>query len=480
MGTNEITLAQITEQLVKIYTNPGKLATYNGINEQYTMFCGWTGGVNAPESRPAYVRTFGADVVATAEDKARRELVDSNDAYKRSQWAVMAQAADDHTDAGEPVPSPGVYIWGMGSNLKCDGGRGLLDEIEAQEVYCDEVPTPSMLHVSRVITTTAAELDRPELADELAAANRLPGGGWMEEDERLKLIAPYRLVCIEVTVVTDGKRYYYIDSEGYDYARYIFLPLSWREMFATELQAVTAKEQARQAKKQAERDAAHAAAVAEYRAKCDRWAHLMRPVTELEAALDGTHYGTPEYKATARALAAARRANILAMCRAASPGVKFSVRQYNGWGGSWELTYTDGPTEEAFAAAVDLDLFRTYRDTYDGYTDCADTIRTSEEYCTFARTYMGRRGTGGVRVERKKSDTAAATIRARVLEKLPELADGRMIRSSELTNAQRNAYYELTNNLTDNCTWFCLDSVTRDVFDATNFTLPAVGGEATE
>ena len=80
-------------------------------------------------------------------------------------------------------------------------------------------------------------------------------------------------------------------------------------------------------------------------------------------------------------------------------------------------------------------------------------------------------------MERKKSDTAAATIRARVLEKLPELADGRMIRSSELTNAQRNAYYELTNNLTDNCTWFCLDSVTRDVFDVTNFTLPAVGGE---
>ena len=466
METNKTTLEKITGQIVKVFANPGMLAVYNGANEQYTVLCGWTGGINSPESRPAYVKTFGAVMVAEAEGKARCKLDELREEYERGQWGTMARIANSHAANGLPIPSQGLYCWAVGSGLK-NCGSGHHGEIEAQAVDCDTVPPPALLHVMRVITTSAEEFDRPQLADELAA-DGLPGGGWYEDNELLQLVSPYHLACIEVAAVTDGKRYYYIDSEGYDYARYIYLPLTWREMFSAELMEATAKEQARKAKEQAEEEAAHTAAVAEYRAKCDRWARYMKPIAELEAAERAAKYGTPEYKAAARALAAARRANILAMCRAAFPGVKFSVKQCKGWGKSWELAYTDGPTVEAFTSVVDLDLFQTYCDTFDGMTDCSDTVRIDEVFCEFAHTYMGRRGTGGVKVERNMSEAAAATLRAKVIEAVPALANGESIHRDRLSDAQRTAVYDLV-GLDWSCIWYHADSLAREIFANTDY-----------
>lgn len=160
----------------------------------------------------------------------------------------------------------------------------------------------------------------------------------------------------------------------------------------------------------------------EYAAKCARWAPLMQDVTPLEKAQEEARqcYGwnSKEYKAAKRALHNAKRANILAMCRTAFPGVKFSLTKHEGWGGDWDLTWEDGPSEKLFNEEVDLDLFSTYFDTFDGMTDCAGIEKL--EFTDFATKYMGA-CSGGIEIKREMSDDKEAEIAAEVVKTIPEL-----------------------------------------------------------
>lgn len=467
MKEKNITPEKIREQLIKVFGSAEMSAVYNSYNEQYTGLCGWC-GIMSPESRPAYIKTFGASVVAEAEEGARAELANIVNEYERSHWAEYKIEADKHRVAGQPVPALGAYAWGTCTCLKCDSGKGYRDEIRARVEMGDEVIKPVLLHVEQVVTVTADELDRGELADELCAAETMPGGGCYEDDERLQMVAPYHLSYINVAIVTDGKRYYYIDSEGYNYARYVALPDDWANMFAAALQDERDREAARVAAQKAEADAKHAAAVKDYATRCDAWAHIMHPVADLIEAEKNAKYGTSEYKAARRKLQAVRRSNILAMCRAAFPGVKFRVTACKGWGEDWELTYTDGPTVEAFEAATDLDLFATHHDTFDGWDDSTDVVTVSEEFSVFARDFMGRDCGGGVKVSREMSDVTAAALKVQVIEALPALADGNSIHRDALTDDQREAVETIVPRDWGRV-WYHADSLARDIFDTTDY-----------
>ncbi len=466
MKKQTITKEQIREQLVKVFSNAGKTATYNSQNEQYTGLCGWC-GVMAPESRPAYIKTFGAAVVAEAEEGARQDIAALRNEYAQSEWAARKAEADKHRAAGQPVPSVGAFVWGACTWCKCDGGKGYMDEIRSREML-DDSAKDALLHVEKVVTVTADELDRPGLADELCAADRLPGGGWYEDNERLQALAPYYLSYTKVTAVTDGVRYYFIDSEGYDYARYIALPDAWADMFAPALQTIRDKENARKEAEEKKAADERAAAIAEYVERCGKWAKYMQPVGELEKAERAAKYGTPEYKAARRKLQSVRRANILTMCRRAFPCVKFSLTQCKGWGESWDLTYTDGPTLKAFEAAVDLDLFATHYDTFNGWDDSSDTVRVNEAFCSFARAYMGEDCGKGVKVYREMSEATAATLRAKAIVAVPELANGESIHRDALTDEQRNAVYDLVGPDWARV-WYHADSLAREMFEGIDY-----------
>lgn len=195
----------------------------------------------------------------------------------------------------------------------------------------------------------------------------------------------------------------------------------------------------------------------------------MRPVDGVCAEMRTTKYSTPEYKALRRQAQSISRANILAMCRSAWPGVKFSLKLNNGFGSSWNLTYTDGPTEEKFFEAVDLDLFATYRDTFDGMTDYADIERTPDDFCTFARQYMGDHYQGGIKVERTMSDSTRNALTAQVSAAVPGLPAGDMVLQSQLTDEQRNAIYALTGNADRGRTWVSVDAIVRDMFEVADY-----------
>lgn len=407
------TLNQIAENLVKVLTDKAESAQYYSDNEQYLCLCGWCGTMS-PVSRPAYVKTFGKTTTEEAEAKAREIIAEKEAARQRTKYAEHAREADNL----EGVPAVGGFFWADNSGLKCDGGRGLFEELHALTYYTDAHNAPAHLCcVGQIINVSEADFARRELADELVTRHNLQGFARSEdvpEDDNDYYNDPEKLgtfYTVGALVVSPSGKYYLIDSEGYNYARYIYVPIEWPEMLADEVASVKAAENARKAEEERQAAEEKALRLAEYRARCAKWSHLMRNVEKMEQ--DGT--------ASARKIDNARKANILAMCAAAFPGVKFSVSVRRGWGADFGLTWTDGPTVEEFNAKTDLDLFCSRRDTFNGWDDSSDII--CAEFIDFARLAMGRNG-GNVETVREMSDEARASLLADIFAAVPA-ADNR-------------------------------------------------------
>lgn len=407
------TFNQIVENLLKVLTDKAESAQYYSDNEQYICLCGWC-GIMSPVSRPAYVKTFGKDTTEQAEAKAREIIAEKEAARQRTKYAEHAREADRL----EGVPAVGGFFWADNSGLKCDGGRGLFEELHALNYYTDAQNTPARLCcVEQIIKVSDDDFARPGLADDLVIRYNLQGFARSEDvddNDNTYNNDPEKLATfytVGTLVVSPSGKYYLIDSEGYNYARYIYVPIEWPVMLADEVAAVKAKEEARKAEEERQAAEEKAQRLAKYRARCAKWLPLMRNVEKMEQ--DGT--------ATARKIDNARKANILAMCAAAFPGVKFSVSVRRGWGADFELTWTDGPTVEEFNEKTDLNLFCSRRDTFDGWDDSTDVVFA--EFSEFARLAMGRNG-GNVKTVREMSDEARAELLAQIFEAVPA-ADNR-------------------------------------------------------
>ena len=402
------TLNEIIENLVKVLTDKAETAQYYSDNEQYTGLCGWC-GIMSPESRPAYIKTFGKDTTEQAEAKAREIIAEKEAARQRTKYAQHAKEADRL----EGVPAVGGFFWADNSGLKCDGGRGLFEELHALNYYTHADEKPARLCcVEQIIKVSEADFSRPELADELVTRHNLQGFCRSEDVDEEHNKYNYNneewatFYTVGALVVAPSGKYYLIDSEGYDYARYIYVPIEWPVMFADEVASIKAAEEARKAEEARQAAEEKALRLAEYRTRCAKWLPLMRNVEEMEQ--DG--------KATARKIDNARKANILAMCSAAFPGVKFSVSVRRGWGADFDLTWTDGPTVEEFEAKTDLDLFCRSRDTFNSWDDSTDVIFS--EFCEFADLTMGRNG-GDIKARREMSDEARAALLADIFATVP-------------------------------------------------------------
>ena len=162
-----------------------------------------------------------------------------------------------------------------------------------------------------------------------------------------------------------------------------------------------------EAERKAKEEAERARLRPEYLARCKKWEHLMKEVPAgYTMPRDWWTLSKEEMKkhreaerAAERKQNSARRANILGMCRAAFPGVKFSLNYRTGWGNHYTVEWEDGPTVEELKEATDLDLFVSGWDTFDGMTDCAG--RAKAMFIDFAKKYNGK--DGEIKVNRKAS-----------------------------------------------------------------------------
>lgn len=408
------TFNEIVKQLVKVFTDKAESVQYYSDNEQYICLCGWCGTMS-PASRPAYYKTFGKDTTEEAEAKAREIIAEKEAARKRTKYAEHAQEADRL----EGVPAVGGFFWADNSGLKCDGGRGLFEELHALSYYTHAENPARLCFVDCIYNVSEEDFARPELADELVTRYNLQGFCRSEDvDDDEDMIAVYSdsekmatFYTVGALVVSPSGKYYLIDSEGYNYARYIYVPIEWPELLSDEVAAIKAEEVARKAEEERQAAEEKAQRLAEYRTRCAKWLPLMRNVEKMEQ----------EGKATARKIDNARKANILAMCAAAFPGVKFSVSVRRGWGADFELTWYDGPTVEEFSEKTDFDLFCSRRDTFNGWDDSTDVIFS--EFSEFADLTMGRNG-GNIETVRRMTDDARAELMAQIFAVVPA-ADNR-------------------------------------------------------
>lgn len=406
------TFNEIAENLVKVLTDKSESCIYYTDAEQYAGVCGWC-GVMSPLSRPAYYKAFGKETTDAAEAEARKIIAEKEAARQRTKYAEHAHEADRL----EGVPTVGGFFWADNSGLKCDSGRGLFQELHALNYYADTQNTPARLCcINEVIRVTEEDFARPALADELVKVHNLKGfcrSEDVEENDNTYYNDPEKLgtfYTVGALVVSPSGKYYLIDTEGYNYARYIYVPIEWPELLADEVAAVKAEEDARQAEEERKEAEAKAQRLAHYRARCAKWLHLMKDVRPLEA----------DKNTTSRQVMNARKANILAMCREAFPGVKFSVKVLHGWGADFRLSWTDGPTVEEFKDKTDLFLFCRCRDTFNGWDD--STGVDYAEFDDFARFTMGSNG-GDIDTERVMSDDARTEILTQIFAVVPAAND---------------------------------------------------------
>ena len=412
-----VTGDQIVKQLVNVFRDEAMTAEYNYPLERRQGVCGWC-GVMSPLSRTAYINDFGLKMVLACEINARAIINDDRKRYEESEYHSHELEADEHKAIGQPAPQEGSFMWAMHSGLKCDGGHGIYDELR-YKLYDTERQHVVLVNIEKVYHVTEEEFKNPDTADKIACSEDCPGG-WHEEDGDFLDAKKMNYLYAGAVIAPDG-RYYLVDNEGYSYARYVMTSLSWREMFSEEVAKIeeenrrVAEEEARQAEEERQQR------LAAYKARCAKWESIMTDIAPYKKEAERQHklngWNSKEYKAAERKLHSVRRANILAMCKTAFPGVKFYLKKNSGWGSDWQVSWEDGPTEETFKVETDLGLFSTYHDTFNGYDD--STGVSYEEFTEFAYKYMGN--CNSIDTMRDMSEEKKAEIIAEVVSIVPEL-----------------------------------------------------------
>lgn len=429
---NTAILEKMTEQLTRVFNDPEQLAEYQKPQFLSVSF-GWDGRALSPVSRAAYVSTYGADTVEAAESAARERLAENATTYNTSRHAAAmkeAQAAEsDHK-----APAAGAFVLAVNSGLKADGGDGLFNELREAardpEWMAKKEAAPHLVKVCEVYEVSADDFTRPGLADELvqratADGREFPGGAEVapEDENRRDVLDKYRYYYTLCAAVVCGARWFLIDSEGYSYARYIYMPTNWREMFAQEFGEEQRKEQERrdaQAKREAEEKSERLTA---YVTRCAKYHGLLQDVRPLLDAQDKARiahgWSSKEHKQAARDVLTAQKRNLLAMGRAAFPGLKMTAKKSDRYHGAYDVTYYDGPRLEKFNAATDYDLFITCTIGRDYLGECDEYHR--KEFTDFAAQYMGVTY-GDIKTAREWSKETAARLLAQVLEAVPAAA----------------------------------------------------------
>lgn len=429
-GTKEmkanITFDEISNELYNIFSDDRRAAAYmaDGLGPQYIGLCGWAGAMS-PANRAAFVATFGRDMTSRAEDQARARVAEYRAAVESSTYHAAELEADAWQAAyGLPeksqAPEVGAFVWGRWSCLKGEcGPQGELEELEYMEATGREIRR-RLCEVVAVVDADPSEFLNREFADGVARQFKELGGSRYEESDPLRLDG-HPMSWELVFCVRCAGRWYLIDGQGYEYTRYFLMPDEYRRMYAAELATITAAREQREADERAEAQRQADARRADYLARCARWSPLMedvRPLIEAERAAYGSREKSQIRKASAK-LSAARRRNLVAMASAIFPGVKFSAKKWDGWGGSYELTWTDGPTEEHLQEAGDFDLFESSRDTFCGWDDSSDVV--CAEFSEFAEQFFALGGQ--IRFSREESDEFRHSIADRIREAVPGLPE---------------------------------------------------------
>ena len=451
-GTKGKTFADLVAELADIMADDDRRRMYESEGETWGAY-GWDGCSMTPESRTAYIKKFGRTVVEMAELCAQMKQAADAKAYEQTHHAAHVREARKNQSEGNKAPKAGAFVFGVSSGMKCDGGHGIFEEFRIFAWRPDYVTEHedderrNLCKVCEVYEVSAEDFNRPELADELVKKAHDEGrefaGGYTTDDpepadDPRDPYAKYKYYYTKVAAVVcrESGRWYLIDCEGYSYARYCYMPTSWRTMYADEISEAQRKQAERDEQERQEEERKAAERLAEYREKCKKYeAAGLEDLTEYREAVKtanreeseaGRAHGwrSAERKAAgkrtqaaAAALMAAEKRNIKRMAETVYPGIKCKVTKADSWRSyGYKLTYEDGPTLETFQNNTDFDLFAAYWEEY-RMDDCTELHR--HDLTEFADKY----GDGhGVEIAREMSKAERERMTAAILQAVPAAA----------------------------------------------------------
>jgi len=451
-GTKGKTFADLVTELADIMSDENRRADYEKAGEVWGCY-GWDGFAMTPESRTAYIKKFGRTVIEMAELCAQMKQAADAKAYEQTHHAAHVREARKHQSEGNKAPKAGAFVFGVSSGMKCDGGHGIFEEFLVFAWRPDYITKHedderrNLCKVCEVYEVSAEDFARPELADELVKkahdeGREFAGGNATDDpepaDDPRDPYAKYKYYYTKVAAVVcrESGRWYLIDSEGYEYARYCYMPKNFRTMYAQEIREAQDRHAAQVEAERQEEERKAAERLAAYRAKCAKYeAAGLEDLTEYREAVRianreeseaGRAHGwrSAERKAAgkrtqaaAAALMAAEKRNIKRMAETAYPGIKCKVTKADSWrSAGYKLTYEDGPTLKEFQDNTDFDLFAAYWEEY-RMDDCTELHR--HDLTEFADKY----GDGhGVEIAREMSKAERERMTAAILQAVPAAA----------------------------------------------------------
>lgn len=232
------------------------------------------------------------------------------------------------------------------------------------------------------------------------------------------------------TLIKTPTTYFFIDCEGYQYARVFAISEDFREM--SQYKDIKERKEREEAeRKAAEEEAARKAAEA-MRAKVAQWSDVLERVPV-----------APDYnssKGEKAAYMAAVKRNIKAVFAHYFPGVKMSiVMSSRGWDAETTLKWEDGPTLDEVEALPEWSYFaaNVYQsDPYADYGDYVELEATREWREAFGESYEM------MTFERSLSAAAEAEALRVIVENVPVFADCADVNEARVTdNAQLSALF---------------------------------------
>ena len=235
-----------------------------------------------------------------------------------------------------------------------------------------------------------------------------------------------------LTAIVTRSAMFFINAEGYSYARYFFAAEGFEEM--REYKAAAAKLQAEEEEEERKQREAEAKAKALYIERCAKWEKFMQPLPEVTPRpANFWHLSNEERKAFEAVEDVERRkrhnvarANVLTMARHSFPWVKFSLNTHKGWGGGMTISWTDGPTEAEVLAATDFDLFTVCEVGFDGMNDCTEYYQA--QFAEFAKKF-GDMDYGKIKLDRVVSIERIREEGEKIRQILPQFAEDESLTS---------------------------------------------------
>ena len=105
---NKVSFPEIVNRLAVVLSNDKLQSEYEKDAEIFCMFGGWCNGM-APETRPAFIKTFGLAVVEKAESEARAIIESKKNQYLATAYHAHEIEADAHL--GKSPSYSGARRW---------------------------------------------------------------------------------------------------------------------------------------------------------------------------------------------------------------------------------------------------------------------------------------------------------------------------------------------------------------------------------